>query len=56
MTTRTASDRRAARREQRKRSPLEQIPFRPLKHFAPPVELLAPEQIEQIHDVSMRIL
>lgn len=56
MTTRIASDRRAARREQRKRSPLEQIPFRPIKHFAPPVELLAPAQIEQIHDVSMRIL
>jgi trimethylamine---corrinoid protein Co-methyltransferase len=50
------SDRRAARREQRRRSPLEQIPFRPIKHWMPPVEMLSAEQLEQIHDASMRIL
>jgi trimethylamine---corrinoid protein Co-methyltransferase len=50
------SDRRAARREQRRRSSLEQIPFRPIKHWMPPVEMLSAEQLEQIHDTSMRIL
>jgi trimethylamine--corrinoid protein Co-methyltransferase len=47
---------RAARREQRRRSPLEQIAFRPLKHWVPPYEMLAAEQVEQIHTTSMRIL
>ena len=56
MTTHTASDRRAARREQRKRSPLEQMPFRQLSNWMPPVEMLSAEQLEQIHDTSMRIL
>ncbi len=56
MTTRTASDRRAARREQRRRSPIEQLPFRQLSNWLPPVEMLAPDQLEQIHDTSMRIL
>src|SRR5689334_11058213 len=51
----TASERRAARREQRKRSPIEQLPFRQLRNWLPPVEMLAPEQLEQIHDTSMRI-
>ena len=50
------SDRRAARREQRRRSSLEQIPFRPIKHWMPPAEMLSAEQLEQIHDTSMRIL
>ncbi len=52
----SASERRAARREQRRRSALEQIPFRPIKNWMPPVEMLSAEQIEQIHEVSMRIL
>jgi len=38
------SDRRAARREQRRRSSLEQIPFRPIKHWMPPAEMLSAEQ------------
>jgi trimethylamine--corrinoid protein Co-methyltransferase len=53
------SDRRSARadrREQRRRSPLEALPFRALHNPLPPVELLSPEQIEQIHAASMRIL
>jgi trimethylamine---corrinoid protein Co-methyltransferase len=54
VTQRT--DRRAARREQRRRSPLEALPFRELRNSMPPYEMLAPEQIERIHDVSMRIL
>lgn len=50
------TDRRAARREQRKRSPLEQLPFRPFTNALPPVEMLSAEQLERIHDTSMRIL
>jgi trimethylamine--corrinoid protein Co-methyltransferase len=47
---------RADRREQRRRSPLEALPFRALHNPLPPVELLSPEQVEQIHVASMRIL
>jgi trimethylamine--corrinoid protein Co-methyltransferase len=50
------SDRRAARREQRRRSPLEAMPFRELRNIFPPYEMLPPEQLERIHDTSMRIL
>lgn len=53
--TRT-SDRRAARRDQRRRSPLEGLPFRTLRNTYPPMEMLSPEQEEQIHETSMRIL
>lgn len=56
MTSRAASDRRSARREQRKRSPLEQLPFRQLRNNLPPIEMLSADQIEQIHETSMRIL
>jgi trimethylamine---corrinoid protein Co-methyltransferase len=50
------TDRRAARREQRKRSPLESLPFRVLENPHPPMELLSAEQIERIHEASMRIV
>ncbi|GAB4431632.1 MAG: trimethylamine methyltransferase family protein [Chloroflexi bacterium OHK40] len=50
------SDRRAARREQRRRSPLASLPFQVLESPIPPVELLDPEQLERIHDASMRIV
>lgn len=50
------TDRRAARREQRRRSPLEQLPFRELHNPLPPVEMLGPAQLEKIHDASMRIV
>jgi trimethylamine---corrinoid protein Co-methyltransferase len=52
----TRSDRRAARREQRRRSPLERLPYRELVNTLPPVEMLSAEQIETIHAASMRIL
>lgn len=54
MTSRT--ERRAARREQRKRSSLDQLPFRPFTNMFPPVEMLSGEQLERIHETSMRIL
>jgi trimethylamine--corrinoid protein Co-methyltransferase len=50
------SDRRAARREQRRRSPIETLPFREFVNWLPPVEMLTADQVEQIHDTSMRIL
>ncbi len=50
------SDRRAARRQKRTESPLLKLPFRPLRNRWRPLELLAPEHLEQMHDASMRIL
>jgi trimethylamine--corrinoid protein Co-methyltransferase len=47
---------RQARRERRKRSPLETLPFRPLENPLPPVEMLSPEQEQRIHEASMQIL
>jgi len=49
-------ERRAARRERRAESPLLSLPFRQLRNPLAPVELLAPEQIEQLHNASMHIL
>ncbi|HXV44168.1 MAG TPA: trimethylamine methyltransferase family protein [Anaerolineae bacterium] len=50
------ADRRAARRRQRAESPLLKIPFRQLRNPLPPLEILAPEQIEEIHQASLHIL
>jgi trimethylamine--corrinoid protein Co-methyltransferase len=54
------ADRRAARRaeERRKRSesPLLKIPFRQPRNALRPLELLSPDQIEQLHAASLRIL
>jgi trimethylamine--corrinoid protein Co-methyltransferase len=52
----TRSDRRAERRAQRRRSPLESLPFHELVNPLPPVEMLSAEQVETIHQASMRIL
>ena len=56
----TRIEQRAARRaeERRKRSelPLLKLPFRQLRNRLPPLELISPEQIEQLHEASMRIL
>ena len=56
----TGPDRRAARRaeERRKRSEsaLLKIPFRQIRNPLAPFEVLLPEQIEKLHDASMRIL
>jgi trimethylamine---corrinoid protein Co-methyltransferase len=51
-----ASDRHAARRERRRRSPLESLQFQRLRNNRPPVELLSPEQLERIHQASLHIL
>ena len=58
MTTTQASgsERRAARRAARKRLPIESLPFKALYNFLPPVQMLSEDQIEQIHQASMRIL
>jgi trimethylamine--corrinoid protein Co-methyltransferase len=58
MTTPPApiSDRRAARRSARKRLPIESLPFKPLRNFLPPVQMLSEEQLEQLHLASLRIL
>ena len=50
------SDRRAARRTQRTESPFLKIPFRQLRNPWRPAELLAPAQLERLHDASMHIL
>jgi trimethylamine---corrinoid protein Co-methyltransferase len=55
MTT-ARSSRRSARRGQRAESPLFNLPFKQLRNPLPPVELLRAEQLEKIHQVSMRIL
>ena len=50
------ADRRAARRQKRAASPLLRIPFRRVQNPLPPLELLPPNQLEQLHEASMRIL
>jgi len=50
------ADRRAARRQKRAASPLLRIPFRRVRNPLPPLELLPPNQLEQLHEASMRIL
>jgi len=50
------SDRRAARRSARKRLPIEALPFKALNNFLPPVQMLSEDQVEQLHQASMRIL
>jgi trimethylamine--corrinoid protein Co-methyltransferase len=50
------SDRRAARRNSRKRLPIESLPFKALHNFLPPVQMLSDDQVEQLHAASMRIL
>jgi trimethylamine--corrinoid protein Co-methyltransferase len=50
------TERRSARRGQRAASPLLQLPFRQLRNPFQPLEILAPEQVEKLHDASMRLL
>jgi trimethylamine--corrinoid protein Co-methyltransferase len=50
------ADRRAARRQKRAASPLLRIPFRRVRNPLPPLELLPPNRLEQLHEASMRIL
>jgi trimethylamine--corrinoid protein Co-methyltransferase len=49
-------ERRSARRGRKAESPLLKHPFRPLTNSLPPVEMLAPDQVESLHLASMQIL
>ncbi len=53
MTSRT---RRRAKRKTRKTGRPRQLPWRPLQYRHPPFELLAPEQVDEIHLAGVRIL
>jgi trimethylamine--corrinoid protein Co-methyltransferase len=55
-TTSDRTERRAARRQQRSESALLKVLFRPIRNPWRPLELLAPEDLEQLHEASMRIL
>ncbi len=55
-TSLSRADRRSARRQQRAESPILKTPFRLLRNPHPPLEVISPEQIEQLHNASMRIL
>jgi trimethylamine--corrinoid protein Co-methyltransferase len=50
------SERRAARRSKRAESPLLRIPFRAVTNPWPPLEVVRPEQLDQLHNASLRIL
>ncbi len=52
----TRSDRRSSRRGQRVESPLLKLPFRQLRNPLKPLEILTPEQVEKLHEASLRIL
>ncbi|HXV42164.1 MAG TPA: trimethylamine methyltransferase family protein, partial [Anaerolineae bacterium] len=56
MERETRAARRAAQRQSRSQSPLLKIPFRQLRNPLAPLELISPEQIEQLHQASMQIL
>ncbi len=56
MSHLSSAERRAARHRRRALSPLAGIPFGPIENRFPPLEVVTPEQIEQIHDASMRIV
>lgn len=45
-----------ARRARRASEGLRQLPFRELRNPYPPIEILAPEQVELIHATSLRVL
>jgi trimethylamine--corrinoid protein Co-methyltransferase len=54
--TRANPTHRRDRRERRRTSPLADQPFRLLRNPYPPVEVLSAEQLERIHQTSLRIL
>lgn len=56
MSTLTSVERRAARRQRRDVSPLAHIPFGRILNNFPPLEVITPEQIDQLHEAAMRIL
>jgi trimethylamine--corrinoid protein Co-methyltransferase len=56
MTPTSSAERRAARRVRRARSPFADIPFRRIENNFAPLEVITPEQLEQLHEASMHIL
>lgn len=54
--TRERTNRHRERRREQPPSPLADKPFRRLTNSLRPVEVLSPEQLERVHDASMRIL
>lgn len=56
MTVLTSAERRAARRQRRVQSPFAQLPFGHIQNHFAPLEVITPEQIEQLHEASMHIL
>lgn len=54
--SRSSAERRAERRRRRVQSPLAHIPNRKIINHLRPLEVLDEEQIERLHDASMRIL
>ncbi len=50
------AERRARQRQQRAQSPFLSIPFQQIKNPLLPLQLISPEQLEQLHNASMRIL
>ena len=56
MNRRERASKRAARRRQRAQSPFLNIPFQQIRNNLAPLELISPEQIDQLHNASMHIL
>ena len=56
MSDTARADRRAARRQKRAETPLLRLPFQPMRNPMPPMEVIRPDQLEQLHAASMRIL
>lgn len=56
MSTLSSAERRAARQQRRNVSPFAQIPFQTLQNHFAPLEVVTPEQVEQLHEASMQIL
>lgn len=50
------SDQRTIRRRQRAETPLLKLPFRQPRNPLVPLEILSPQQIEELHEASMHIL
>ena len=51
-----SATRRAARQARRRHSPLSDIPWTRIENTLPTLTMLGPEQVEQLHDASMRIV
>lgn len=56
MSVLSSAERRAARNHRRLQSPFAQIPFRTIQNHFAPLEVVTPEQVEQLHEASMQIL